>query len=466
MAEEIWRWTATRLAGEIAARQLSAREALEAVLARVDAVNPTVNAIVDRLDAEARAAADAVDAALARDEAVGPLAGVPVTTKINVAQAGTATTNGVVAFRNAIATDDAPVVANLRRAGAILFGRTNVPAFSWRWCTSNDLHGRTRNPHDETITPGGSSGGAAVAVATGMGPVAHGSDLAGSIRYPAFACGVYGLKPGFGRIPNFEVGGAERPLFSQLLVTQGPLARNVADLRLCFGAMAQYDPRDPWAVTATVTDIAPHRCRVALFKDPAGTDSSPAVIEALERTARQLAAAGYMVEETAPPEMAALEELFLAVLGEARGGLYQRIMQLGDDAIRANAEGMFAPAPELTLDRYMSALAQRSNLVRRWQLFLEDYPIILAPVSWKLPFPDDFDQQGAQAVAEMTAALQPTIAINLLGFPALALPAGRSGRHPVGVQIIAARFREEALFGAAAVIEAANGPIEPIDPQQ
>jgi amidase len=158
-------------------------------------VNPKINAVVDLMADEALAAADQADRAVRAGEAVGPLHGVPVTYKINMDYTGRPTTNGIVAFKDRVAKSDNPAIANWRRAGAIGIGRTNVPPFSARFFTSNALHGRTLNPWDPGRTPGGSTGGGAAAVAAGIGPLAHGSDRAGSIRYPAYACGIMGLRP-------------------------------------------------------------------------------------------------------------------------------------------------------------------------------------------------------------------------------------------------------------------------------
>jgi amidase len=170
-------------------RDVSCREVVTAALARLDAVNPRINAVVRPLHETALAEAAAADQALARGAAVGPLHGVPITTKVNVDQTGCPTDNGVVAFKDLVATRDNPVVANLRRAGAIVIGRTNAPAFSMRWFTDNALHGATLNPWDPARTPGGSSGGAAAATATGIGAIGHGNDIAGSVRYPPTAAG-------------------------------------------------------------------------------------------------------------------------------------------------------------------------------------------------------------------------------------------------------------------------------------
>ena len=202
--QDIWRLSAADLATLVKSRKVSAREAAKAGLARLDAVNPKLNAVIDHRPDDVLKQADAVDAAIARGENPGVLAGVPVTIKANVDQEGFATTNGLKLQRDVIAREDNPVVANFRKAGAILLGRTNCPAFSYRWFTTNLIHGDTKNPRDAALTPGGSSGGAGSAVAAGIGHIAHGTDIAGSIRYPAYACGVAGLRPTPGRVPAFN----------------------------------------------------------------------------------------------------------------------------------------------------------------------------------------------------------------------------------------------------------------------
>ena len=197
---ELWRLSAAELASLIRKREVSAVQGAQSALARLDAVNSRINAVVDHRPEDALSQAAALDQRLARGEDPGPLAGVPVTVKVNVDQAGYATTNGVTLQKDVIAQANNPVVDNLLRAGAVVLGRTNTPAFSLRWFTSNQLHGDTRNPRNAALTPGGSSGGAAAAVAAGIGHIAHGTDIAGSIRYPAYACGVHGLRPTLGRV--------------------------------------------------------------------------------------------------------------------------------------------------------------------------------------------------------------------------------------------------------------------------
>ncbi|MGY4462878.1 Asp-tRNA(Asn)/Glu-tRNA(Gln) amidotransferase A subunit family amidase [Bradyrhizobium sp. LB13.1] len=241
--QDLWRLSAADLVTLVKAKKVSAREAAKAGLARLDAVNPILNAVIDHRPEDVLRQADAVDAAIARGEDPGVLAGVPVTIKANVDQEGFATTNGLKLQRDLIAREDNPVVANFRKAGAILLGRTNCPAFSYRWFTTNLVHGDTKNPRDASLTPGGSSGGAGSAVAAGIGHIAHGTDIAGSIRYPAYACGVHGLRPTLGRIPAFNPALPERPIGPQIMAVSGPLARTVNDLRISLAR--DVGPRHP-----------------------------------------------------------------------------------------------------------------------------------------------------------------------------------------------------------------------------
>jgi amidase len=465
---ELWRWSAADLARAIRARRVSSREALESCLARVREVNPRLNAIVQLLDDEARRTADEADRAVARGDALGALHGVPVTTKVNVDQKGLATTNGVVAFRDLIAPDDSPVVANLRKAGAVIFGRTNTPAFSFRWFTDNDLHGRTLNPWSKAHTPGGSSGGASSAVAAGMGPIAHGNDFGGSVRFPAYCTGVFGLRPSFGRVPAFLPSATEeRQLSAQLMSVQGPLARTVADIRLALGAMAARDPRDPWWVPAPLEGPAPARpIRVAMTVATGGSPAQPAVAQAVRTAAGWLADAGYVVEEVEPPDMAEAAKLWDTLAqGEAIHFVGPLIEKYGDDGIRRAFGGMARNTPRLDAFGHMKALARRTTLIRRWALFLERYPLVLGPVCAEPPFPWGLDIESFETMDRVLGAQAPQFMVPLLGLPAISAPTGFAGGLPLGVQIIGARFREDLVMDAAEVIEARFPPATPIDPR-
>lgn len=467
MKPELWRWSAADLARAIASKEISSRQAVQSALERIERVNPALNAIVQVLAEEALAAADTADAAVRAGYRLGPLHGVPVTTKVNVDQRGCATTNGVVEFRNVIATDDSPVVANLRKAGAIIVGRTNTPAFSHRWFTDNDFHGATYNPWGKGLTPGGSSGGAASAVASGMGAIAHGNDFGGSIRYPAYACGVAGLRPTPGRIPAFNPSAtADRPITAQLMSVQGPLARSVADVRLALSAMAQPDMRDGnWMPVPLNGPELTRPVGVAISPSPFG-DEAPEVVAAVKAAGRWLAEAGYAVEEIEPPRLAEAADVWhRLVINEERRGLAPLIRKFGDARSRYNLDCHLAYAPELDGDQVLACFEQRLGIIRAWQLFQEKYPIIILPVSAQLPFRFGQDQEDADIVRALLDAQRPLLAIPALGFPSLAVPTGIADGKPVGIQVIAGRFREDVCLAAGEVIEAKASVSTPIDPR-
>ena len=341
MTDEIWRWDATRMAGAIARREISSREAVSSCLERMAAVNPRLNAVTVDLGAAAGAAADRADAAVARGDALGALHGVPVTIKENIDQAGCATTNGVVAFRNLIAQEDSPVVANWTAAGAVIIGRTNTPAFSFRLDTENDLRGRTWNPWSEQHTPGGSSGGAASSVAAGITPLAHGNDIAGSIRYPAYACGLAGLRPSFGRVPAFNPsGGGERSMSSQLMSVQGPLARSVRDLRLAPGEHG--GPRSarplvgPGASRGRTASTDPSRWRWSPIRSTwAARPCIPPLPTRMRRAAGWLADAGYEIVDARTPGFMRAMELWTAMqMPEIRLLFAPAVQEFGDAGIK------------------------------------------------------------------------------------------------------------------------------------
>ncbi|WP_250514596.1 amidase family protein [Caballeronia sp. INDeC2] len=457
MSTELWRLSAVELARLIATREISSVEAAESCLLRTRTVNPRINAVAEVLAASAMAAALEADAALARGERIGPLHGVPVTTKINVDQAGCATTNGVRAYRDAIAQSDSPPVANLRKAGAIIIGRTNTAEFAYRWFTDNALHGRTLNPYDPSRTPGGSSGGAAAAVAVGMGPIAHANDQGGSIRYPAYACGVTGLRPSLGRVPAFNPSlPKERPLGSiQLASVQGPIARHVADLRLALKALSAPDVRDVWWTPAPLNfDTPALGTKVAVCAELPGYRVDPAVTTAVRQAARWLEDAGYVVEETAPPPVRDAADLWLALsMTESRAGMLPTVQEFGGESIKRAFASFYRNAPELDLLGYVDALSRRSTLLRAWLAFLERHPLLLMPVSLQRPFPIDADQHGDAAMRELLDAQAPLIAPAILGLPGLSVPTGMTEGVPIGVQLVAGRYQEPLCLAAGEAIE-------------
>lgn len=468
MTRELWQWSAMELAQAIRKKEVSSVEATLSCLDRMAAVNPSINAVVAQSDAAALQAAADADQALAQGRDVGMLHGVPVTVKINTDQQGEATTDGVTAYKDRIALQDSPAVSNWRKQGAIFIGRTNTPAFSWRWFTDNALHGRTLNPWNSAITPGGSSGGAAAAVAAGIGPLAHGSDAGGSIRYPAYACGVVGLRPTSGRVPVFNgTASGERPAMVQAMSVQGPIARTVGDVRLGLAAMSQFDPRDPnWAPAALKPEAQKHPLRVALVMDNAELKPDPEVRNALKQAAGWLQDSGYIIEEVQPPHFSEAAGLWRTLLmNEARAGMIPNIAQFGDAAIQRTVASMLAHTEPVNWEQFNAAMARRTALIREWLIFLEQYPLILMPVSWRRPFAIDADQSGDAAMGEMLQAQSPLLALAVLGLPGLSVPVSVSGGIPSGVQIIAGRYQEEACLQAGEIIQQRAGVFTPIDPR-
>lgn len=460
--QDLWRLSATELAGLIKSKKVSAKEAAEAGLARLDAVNPDINAVVDHRPDDVLAQAAAIDAAIARGDAMGPLAGVPVTIKVNVDQEGYATTNGLKAQRDLIAKVDNPVVANLRKAGAVLLGRTNCPAVSYRWFTTNLIHGDTKNPRDPGITPGGSSGGAGSAVAAGIGHIAHGTDIAGSIRYPAYACGVHGLRPSLGRIPAFNAALPERPMGPQISAVSGPLARTVNDLRISLAAMSAPDYRDPWYAPVPL-EGPPREKRVAMCLNPDGLNPAPEVVAAVADAGKRLRDAGWIVEEVADtPSLREAAEIQTRLwLGDGYEAQLAFAEREGDPGALACLRGVGARVHPFDLSQ---ALTRRATLTREWFAFLDKYPVLLMPVSGELPFPDHLDRKDEASFARVWHAQLPQIAIPFMGLPGLVVSTGLVGRIPVGVQLVAARYREDLCLAAGEAVEAGGTPSSPIDP--
>ena len=467
MEPDLWRWDAVDLAAAIRTRRISSREATRAVLERLAAVNPALNAVTVLLADQALAAADRADAAVRGGDALSPLHGVPVTIKENVDQEGAATANGVPAFKDVIATSDSPPVANLKRAGAVIVGRTNTPAFSLRWDTDNELRGRTFNPWNRRHTPGGSSGGAAASLAVGIAPIGHGNDLGGSIRYPAYCCGVAGIRPTLGRVPAYNQTAAdERPPGTQLMSVQGPLARRVRDVRLALAAMSARDPRDPWwAQVPLLGEPVARPIRVALTVDPAKQGVHADVAAAVRDAGNALANAGYAVQEVEPPDIEGVAVTWTTLcVNEMRHVSQPWIRKYGGVDINRSLDLTLAAVPDVDLDGYMKALALRAKHVRDWTLFMEHYPLVVGPVSTEPPFEIGFDTTSAARHAEVTRAQRLLVAVNLLGFPAVAVPTGVAGGLPLGVQVIGARYRDDLCLDAAEAIEAQRPLPTPIDP--
>lgn len=465
MPIEPWKLGAADLASAIRGGKLSSRDALESLLGRIGELNPRINAIASVIADEARAAADAADAAVARGDTVGPLHGVPVTVKVNVDVAGSPTTSGMTAFAEDRPTVDAPIVGRLRAAGAIPFARTNMPDLGLRWHTASTLHGVTTNPWDPTRTPGGSSGGEAAALATGMSPLGIGNDVGGSVRWPSQCCGTAALRPTLGRLPHFaSTLPLETPIAFTMFLTDGPMARHVRDLRLALDVCSGHSPWDPWSVSPAPVAVG-RPLRVAVTTDPGGLGCDAAIAAGVSRAADLLREAGCIVEESEPPAVAEAHELWGALLGAETRTVVVPFVEslLAADAMTV-IEHLVGGFPVFDLAAYMEGLGRRSRIARDWALFLKRYDVILGPVCCRPPFTvgDDLTEPG---MAVIMRAMRLVTACNLLGLPAAVVPVGVAGGLPLAVQLIAGRYCEEHCLAAAEYIEDRCGVLTPIDPR-
>ena len=313
----------------------------------------------------------------------------------------------------------------------MVLGRTNTPAFSLRWFTSNQLHGDTRNPRNAALTPGGSSGGAAAAVAAGIGHIAHGTDIAGSIRYPAYACGVHGLRPTLGRVAAFNAALPERSLGGQITAVSGPLARSIADLRLGLAAMAAPDPRDPWWAPAPLEGPAAPK-RVALCFYPDGLETEPAVVKALQDAARRLGEAGWRVDtlDAIPPLKEAADLQIRMWLADGYDAMVEAARKEGDRGAQVALAGQRERAAGMDLPDTPRC---SRGAPRQWELFFAEYPVLLLPVSAELPFPDQLDLAGDERARLARADAADRRAVHGLASPVRGhgQRAGREGTIPV-----------------------------------
>lgn len=466
---EIWRFSAVELAQRIARKELSSVEVVDAHLARIDATNPALNAIVHVLADDARAAAADADARLAVGDHVGPLHGVPVTIKENIDVGGLPTTWGVPALAQAVAPVDAPVVERMRAAGAIPIGRTNMPDMALRVDTVSSLHGLTRNPWNAQRTAGGSSGGDAAAISAGMSPIGLGNDIGGSLRNPANACGIVSIRPSAGRVPDAGfVPTQERLLAAQLMNAQGPLGRRVADVRLVLQILMGAHPRDPWAIDAPFGGpplAGP--IRVAMVAEPPGGSTSPVVAATVRRAGQALTDAGYRVEEVCPPLYADAVGCWARFINSDFSTMLDQLSSLmGPDAL-AFVQNCIQEVPPLTdVAAWSRLMVERDAIARAWSIFMADRPLLLTPTWTQLPFEHGFDSATPAGTAATNAMTRPVVPANLLGLPSVCTPAGfhEPTGLPIGVLITGRRMRDDLCLDAAEAIEARLGLVTPVDP--
>jgi amidase len=453
--DEVVFCSASALARAIRAREMSSVAIVEAHLRRIDAVNPTLNAVV-HLDRDgALAAARTADAELARGGAVGPLHGVPVTVKDNLDVAGMPCTGGTLGRAGAVATEDATIVARLRAAGAVVLGKTNLPELALAFVTDNLVYGRTNNPYDPARTPGGSSGGEAAIIAAGGSPLGVGNDMAGSIRLPAHFCGIVGLKPTTGRVPLtgyfVPVGGMLKPFWQH-----GPMARRIEDLVLGLAIMAGPDAHDPNVAPVplgeppTVDQIDLSALRVAVHADNGVASPTSETAVAVRRAAMALQDAGAAVEEDRPATLVDAPGLFHRLFdADAGARLRAQIESLGTTRMHPLTVGLLE-----NVERYSCTKRELVELLVEWdayrgamQAFIRRYDAILCPV----------DAAPAQEHGLVRGSSY-AYAYNLTGWPGVVVRAGTSPEGlPIGVQVVARPWREDVALALAARIEEATG---------
>jgi amidase len=464
-------WPAARVADAVRSRAVPARAFVDACLRRIDARNPALNAVISRCDAAARAAADALDRALAAGATGGgPLCGVPITIKDMNATAGLRTTYGLPWYRRHVPDRDGAAVARLRAAGAIVLGKTNVPLAGYDWQTRHPTEGVTRHPADPSRTCGGSSGGAAVAVATGMAALELGADLAGSIRVPAHFCGVFGLKTSDGAIPLDGHGPPESRV--EHLCVLGPIARDLGDLRLAF---------DVLTASSAPPRAAPTRLRIAWTDALCGLRADAATRAVLAQVVGRLAAGGHEVERAVPPGWDSFEPLALWAGVDGfefrqswprpfRTALGRQLFRLGPVGL-AVGPSRFSRAIARAMAggrrNYERALEQRAEHATAAAAWLASRDLLLAPCAATAAFhhrrlrrPIEVDGTRIPYSLAQSAFCCP---VNVAGACALVTPAGRTADGlPIGLQWIAAPHRDHQLIERVEIVATVPGTIATI----
>ncbi|MCE0761750.1 amidase [Pseudonocardia kujensis] len=454
--------TARGMATALRRKETSARELVGAHLDRIEACNGAVNAVVTLVAERALAEAAAADDRLAAGEPVGPLHGIPMAHKDTHATAGIRTSKGSPILADEVPTEDELVIERIRAAGAITLGKTNVPEFGAGSHTFNPLFGVTRNPYDLGRSAGGSSGGAAAALATGMHPLADGSDVGGSLRNPASFCNVVGLRPAPGRVPSYPA-----ELAYSTVNVQGPMARTVSDVALLLSVMAGPDPRSPIAIEEPGSVFAAPLeredltgLRVAWSPDLGGSiPVDAAVTAALEPQVRVLEELGATVER-ADPDLRGADEVFRTLRAWIFAVSMGPLLARHRDRMKATLVGNIEEGRRLTGADVARAEILHSALFQRMRRFYERYDLLALPVSQVPPFPVEMEyptEIAGVAQGSYLDWMRSAYLISSFGHPAISVPAGfTSDGLPVGLQLVGAHRGEAALLQAAHAFEQAT----------
>jgi aspartyl-tRNA(Asn)/glutamyl-tRNA(Gln) amidotransferase subunit A len=458
-AELAW-LPALELAALIRRKAVSPVEVVEAVLRRIERLNPRLNAFCTVAAEEARDAAVAAEAAVMTGEALGPLHGVPVAVKDLVFTRRILTTGGSRLFADHVPEEDAVCVERLKGAGAIIIGKTATPEFGHKGVTDSPLFGITRNPWNPDLTPGGSSGGSGVAVAAGMGPLAVGTDGGGSIRVPAAFCGIYGLKPSFGRVPQF-------PGFRgwETLSHTGPMSRTVRDAALMLDVMAGPDDRDMHSLPADPGVSCLEACEggiaglsVAWSPDLGHTRVDPEVADCCARAAETFEALGCHVE-VVTPGWDDPEEIFRTLAAAETYAAWGQHLDKDADKLDRSLVALLRYGRTITIEQYLDAQHRRLELWTEVQRFLARFDLLICPAVAVPPFEvgkPGLKEIGGQRVSPLRW-MAFTFPFNLTGQPAASVPAGfTTAGLPVGLQIVGRRHADRTVLAASAAFEAAQ----------
>jgi amidase len=460
-AADICFLTATELARRIRTKELSAREVMQAHLAHIHRVNPHVNAIVTLLPEQAMAQASAADEALARGEAPGPLHGLPIAHKDLVLTRGIRTTFGSPIFKDHVPDQDALIVERLKRAGAISIGKTNTPEFGAGSQTYNEVFGETLNPYQLDKTCGGSSGGAAVALACGMIPLADGSDTGGSLRNPANFCNVVGFRPSPGRVPVWPSRLAWLPIS-----VQGPMARTVQDTALMLSAIAGPDPRSPIAIAepgslfARPLDRDFTGVRVAWSRDLGGIPVDPRVTAVIDGQRHVFAGLGCAIED-AEPDFRDADEIFKIWRAWRMEVNYGALLQTHRAQLKETVIWNIEAGRQLTGPQLGWAEQKRTELYHRVRQFMERYEFLILPVSQVPPF--DVRQRYVTQIQGVKMEtyidwMKSCYYITVTGHPAISVPGGFTPEGlPVGIQIVGRHQDDRGVLQLAHAFEQATG---------
>ena len=442
--DELCDLSAIELVARIRRKDVSARDVMAAHLARIARVNPRVNAIVTLVADRALADAARADELIARGGLLGVLHGLPVAHKDLVDTAGIRTTRGSLFYRDHVPTSDALIVTRIRAAGAITCGKTNTPEFGAGSQTFNRVFGPTRNPYDVTRTCGGSSGGAAVALACGMVPIADGSDTGGSLRNPAAFCNVVGFRPSPGRVAS------ESSSWSPLSVS-GPMARSVADVALFLSAIAGPNPRSPLSIAEdgdrfrASLDRDFKGVRVAWWKGLGGIPFELDIRTVVDANRRVFESLGCVVEE-AEPDFSGVDQAFLALRYAANHPQYAPLVRERPDWVKDTIKYKVAEAERLTAADMGRALARQARMFEQSREFFERYDYFVLPVTQVPPFSVDVPYPTAIAGVPMATYIdwmRSCWYVSFMSNPAISVPAGfTAGGLPVGIQIVG-RHRDD-----------------------